>query len=89
MSHRLAAGRKASVAVAACKDLEVWYWIVDGLKVGGYAKGETKGSPDVPVGAGCCGSVRYDSGAHRVLNNAEIVAESMEGRRMHRDQGVG
>jgi hypothetical protein len=45
MSDREADGEKATIAVAAGKDLEEWNGIAKGFKGGGHAKGGAEGGP--------------------------------------------
>jgi hypothetical protein len=84
MSHRLFAGREASIAVSTSEDLEEGDGVLGGFKEGFKPKGFTEVCPNSPVCICCVGTARYNSGAHRCLHSAKVVAESMTGRAWHK-----
>ena len=80
-SDLFAAGRDSPVAVSGTEDLQERHFVAEVGEVGIDAKLGTVLTPSLPVLVRGGGSARNDSGADRVLNNAEIRAECIAGRR--------
>lgn len=77
------AGGNGAGTVPGGKDLEERYGVAKLGQVGRDTQFGTEGGPPDPMTVCGEGAVRNDAGAHRVLNNAEVSAESICGRGWH------
>ena len=81
------AGGDTAITVALAKNLEKQDGVINRGEGGVGAKGVTEVTPDGPDAILCAGPRRNDAGVEGCLQQAEIRADFVSGRRRHKRQG--